>query len=137
MGEFEEKLNSILSSPKDMEKIMNLAQSLSSSLGGSSDKEADKSGESRPASDGGGALSGLLSGDDSSGGIDPRMIQIMSRIMSAYSSNEGTEKFGIMSSIKPYLRPERQETVDRALNILKLTKIAKIAFGEFRGDLHL
>ena len=137
MCEFEEKLNSILSSPKDMEKIMNLAQSLSSSLGGSSDKEADKSGESRPASVGGGALSGLLSGDDSSGGIDPRMIQIMSRIMSAYSSNEGTEKFGIMSSIKPYLRPERQETVDRALNILKLTKIAKIAFGEFGGDLQV
>lgn len=31
MGEFEEKLNSILSSPEDMEKIMNLARSLSSS----------------------------------------------------------------------------------------------------------
>ena len=33
MGEFEEKLNSILSSPEDMEKIMNLARSLSSSAG--------------------------------------------------------------------------------------------------------
>ena len=39
MGEFEDKLNSILSSPKDMEKILGLARELSGSLGGDGHKD--------------------------------------------------------------------------------------------------
>ena len=48
MGEFEEKLNSILSSPKDMEKILGLARELSGSMG-ESQEHNEPSGDSAPS----------------------------------------------------------------------------------------
>ena len=112
MGDFEEKLNGILSSPREMEKIMDIARSLSQSA----PKTAEKQTEPK-----------LSFGD-----IDPKMIGLMGRLMKEYNTNEG-DKTALLSAIKPYVREENRAAIDKAGGVLKLTKLAKIAFTEFGG----
>ena len=123
MGEFEEKLNSILSSPKDMKKIMDLARSLSSE----STESADDAQSGAPAA----------APQDAADGIDPAALGMMAKVIKEYSSSVSDDKSSLLMSLKPFLKSNRHDTIDKALNILKLSKVAKIAFGEFGGDFHL
>lgn len=123
MGEFEEKLNSILSSPKDMKKIMDLARSLSSE----STESADETESGSPAA----------AAQDTADGIDPAALGMMAKVIKEYSSSVSDDKSSLLMSLKPFLKSNRHDTIDKALNILKLSKVAKIAFGEFGGDFHL
>lgn len=120
MGEFEDKLNSILSSPAELEKIMNVARSISGSMG-SGTAEASST-----------ETSGIDSISSALGGIDPKMLKLMTRLLGEYSTGAG-DKAQILHAIKPYLKNERQEKIDRAVEIAKLAKLAKIAFSEFSG----
>lgn len=119
MSDFEDKLNNILSSPDDMEKIFNLARSLSDSMGTSS--EASHSEESSA----GNSLSAL-------GDFDPKMLRMISRLISEYNS-AGSDKQQLMNALKPYLKQDRQQKIDKAVQIAKLAHIAKTAFAEFSG----
>lgn len=131
MGEFENKLNSILSSPQDMEKIMNLARSLSSSLGTQSQDPAENDfSENNSAAEIDSAAADISK-------IDPGIIAMMGKLMGELGSEKQDEKALLLSSIKPYLKSERQASLDKAVEILRLTKIAKIALSQFGGDLHL
>ena len=109
MSEFEDKLNSILSSPEDMEKIMALAKTIS--------------GES-------GEKSGPPEGD---AGFDPKMLAMLTRLMGSYKSAEGDGKLEILRVMTPYLRRERQESLKRAMELAKMAKLARIAMTEFNG----
>ena len=123
MGELEEKLNQILSSPDDMAKIMNLAKSIS--------------GEPKAPSDTGGKDRGNPPPADAGSTMDPRMLTMLTKLMGEYSS-AGKEKTALVATMRPYLREERQEKLDRALKIAKLAHLARIAFSEFSGgDFHL
>jgi hypothetical protein len=124
MGEFEDKLSKILSSPEDMEKIAGLARSLS---GGSDAHEA----AAQPEAPTGGArddnpLSGLL------GGLDPMTLNIAMRLMREYSSG-GSDKTALIDALRPYLREDKRAKIDRAAEIAKLARIARVAFAEFSG----
>ncbi len=113
MGEFEDKLNSILSSPKDMEKILGLARELSGSLEGEDKKHQEK--KSIP--------------DE----LDPRLLKMIAKLMGEYSGTSN-EKTALLAAIRPYVKTERQAALDRALKIAKLTHLAKLALKEFGGD---
>ena len=125
MGEFEDKLNGILSSPKDMEKILGLARELSGSQGGGEKSTDAKNNEEA-------SLGGLGSVLNSFGDIDPKIFKIVSRLAGEYSSSKN-DKTALVSSIKPYLRPERCTKLDQAVKIAKIAHIAKIALSEFSG----
>lgn len=114
MGELEEKLNSILSSPKDMEKIMDMARSLSGSMG----KQEEKKQEQKAT---------LPFGD-----IDPKMIGLMTRLMREYNTKEH-DKTALLSAMKPYVRAENRDALDKAGSVLKMTQLAKIALSELGG----
>lgn len=118
MSEFEDKLNSILSSPEEMEKIMGIARSLSGSLGGNSGDSAD-SGSNAPAAD-------LFSE------LDPKMLKLLSHLVREYKSPEN-DKTALITAMKPYLKPERQAALDKASGIVKLAHLARIALGELSG----
>ena len=122
MGEFEEKLNSILSSPKDMEKILGLARELSGSLGGSDQDQHRPHEEQKPES-------GLPK-------FDPKLISVLSRLMGEYNSSS-SGKTAILSTIKPYIKEERRTALDKAVKIARLTHVARLAFSEFGGDLDI
>ena len=114
MDGFEEKLNSILSSPEDMKKIMELAKNLS---GGNKSADPPKGGKSAPSS----PLPDL----------DPRLIQLLLRVKKGMSEDDGKTK--LLCCLKPYLREDRREKVDRAIRIARAAEIARRALGELGG----
>ena len=120
MGEFEDALNSILSSPKDMEKIMGLARELSGSAG-------PQSWEEPPAQDPG--IPGL-------GDISPKLLGVLGRIMGELKSGDDG-KAALLASMRPYIRPERREALDKALKIARIARIARLAMSELGGDLDI
>jgi len=120
MSELEDKLNSILSSPQEMEKIMGIARSLSDSMGNNSNDAGTANSQEHEAT------------ASPFGNIDPKMLQIMSKIMGEYSS-ASSDKTALLNSMKPFLKEDRRSKIDKAVEIAKMAKIAKIAFSEFSG----
>ena len=119
MSEFEDRLNSILSSPKDMEKIMNLARSFSGGESGGGGKTQNEEKSTQPPPE--------------TGGFDPQLMGMLGRLMKGYTMSGNDRKFDILQSMKPYLRAERQAGLSRAVEIAKMAKIAKMAFSDFSG----
>jgi hypothetical protein len=118
MGELEDKLNSILSSPEEMEKIMGIARSLRE---GANETETPRSAET-PSID----PSALT------GGIDPKMLGVMTRLMGGMNQRSN-EKTAILRSIKPFLKKERREKLDRASELARMAKLAKTALNDLPG----
>lgn len=132
MSEFEDRINSVLNDPEQMDKIANLAKSL---MGGEAQK-ADPG-------DGGmmgklGELAKGLTGGGSSGrdspDIDPAMLGKIGRLMKAGNAQNSNER-ALLEAMKPYLTEKRRQKMDRALQLAKLARIARIAMGEMgEGD---
>jgi len=121
MSEFEDKISKILSSPEDMEKIMGMAKSLSTSFGGEGEAA-----EAAPAVPDLSSLGSML------GNIDPKVLGIASRLFSEYSS-KSSDKTAILTAVKPYLKEDRREKIDKAAEYARLARLARIAFSEFTG----
>ncbi len=119
MDGFEDMLNSILSSPEQMEKIMGMARSLS----GSAPQPEEKKDPPQGPGD-------ILSG------IDPGMLAKLAGILGHLRSGD-PEKEALVASMKPYLRPERREALDKALKIANIAHVARDAIGELGGDLNI
>lgn len=132
MSEFEDRINSVLNDPEQMDKIANLAKSL---MGGEAQK-ADPG-------DGGmmgklGELAKGLAGGGSAGrdgpDIDPAMLGKIGRLMKAGNAQNSNER-ALLEAMKPYLTEKRRQKMDRALQLAKLARIARIAMGEMgEGD---
>lgn len=123
MSEFEDRLNSILNDPQQMDKISNLAKSLMGGDGGST--EAEKSGD-----DGlGSMLSSFMGGD---GGIDPAVIGRLGSLISAGSA-QNNERQALFNAMMPYLSQKRRAKMERAIKLAGLARIARLAMGEM-GD---
>ncbi|NLT14839.1 MAG: hypothetical protein GXY05_10910 [Clostridiales bacterium] len=123
MSEFEDKLNKILSSPADMEKIMSIAKSFSGSLGSQSSAEGNTAGASAPD------LSAISS---SLKDIDPKIFRLVTRLIGEYTSGKN-DKTALLNAIKPYLKEDRRVKVDKAAEIAKIAMLAKVALAEFTG----
>ena len=131
MGEFEEKLNAFLSNPDAMAQVMNLAQSLN--LGGSGSGEAAAGqGEGQPPpppQDGGGVLGGLggLEGlGDLLGNLDPNMISRLLPLVGELTSENGNdERWQLLYALRPFLKPERRDKVERAARTARLIRVGK------------
>lgn len=127
MGELEEKLNAILSDPEAMSQVMNLAQSLN--LGGPGEpQQGEPSHQETPPSEGSGGLGGL--GDLANlgnllGQIDPKVIQRLMPLVGELTGGGNDEKMQLLYALRPFLRPERQEKVERAARTAKLIHIGK------------
>ncbi len=116
MSEFEDKLNTLLSSPEDMEKIMKLAQELSGSAGSEKESKEEK--------------------EQDSAGIDPRIMGIVTKVMSAYSKQKSDKK-QLVESLKPYVSPQRGNDLEKAVKIMRLYHAAKVVLKELGGEIHL
>ncbi len=119
MSEFEDRLNSILNDPEQMDKIANMAKSL---LGG----------------DAGGAASGPQAAPATPfDGIDPAMLQGIGKIMSSMNDPQNDQKTALLEAMKPYLDEKRRSKMDRAMKLAKMARLAGLAFGEFGGNFHV
>ena len=122
VAEFDEKLNSILSNPDAMSQIMQLAQSLS---GGQEQPSAPPSPpppptpaprQSAPAQD---MLSSLA------GGLDPKLLTRLLPIVQELGSQQDSNARALLYALRPYLREDRQEKVERALQLARLFHLGK------------
>ena len=123
MSEFEDKINKILSSPEELEKIMSMAKSLSGSLG-----EPAEETEKKPA-----GIPDISSLGSLLGNMDPKMLGVIGRLFGEYSSKSSDDKAGLITALKPYLKEDRREKIDQAAQMAKLARLARLAFTEFSG----
>ena len=130
MSEFEEKLNAILSNPDAMSQVMNLAQSLN--LGGDGaapEQQADSPGPPPPegGSSGGPGLGDLAGLGSLLGQIDPAMIQRLLPLVGELTGNGGgnDERMQLLYALRPFLKPERRDKVERAAKTAKLIHMGK------------
>ena len=131
MAEFDDKLNSILSNPDAMARIMNLAQSLSDGEGGASQAAPPppQSGgfsagpgpqpSQAPPPSGGDPLSSLA------GGLDPQLLLRFLPLLQELGRQQDSNARQLLYALRPYLKPERQEKVERALQLARLFRIGK------------
>lgn len=132
MSELEDRLNSILNDPAQMDKITNLAKTL---MGGEG-SQPQRGPESGDQEDGLGGLAGLarsFMGDGDGGGLDPAALGKISRLIRE-SSGQDNEKKALLEAMKPYLSEKRRTKMDKALKIARLARIARLAMGEMGED---
>lgn len=107
MDDFESKLNQVLSDPESMQKIFSIAQSLG--VGAPSEQAKEET----PAV-------------DSPSLPDLSMLSTLGKLMQAQGPND-TRHTELLNALRPFLRPERQQSLDRALRMAKLSHLARFA----------
>ena len=146
MAEFDDKLNSILSNPDAMSQIMQLAQSLGG--GGqpaaSSPPQPNAPGPQQtsswgspppqappppPMGGGGDLLSSLLGG----GGLDPGLLSRLLPLIQELGGQRDSNARNLLYALRPYLRSDRQEKVERALQLARLFHLGKKFLSGWEG----
>ncbi len=107
MNEFEDKLNSLLNDPKQMESFASFAKSIM-----------------------GGEMPNAVSAEAD---IDPALMKKISGLLSRGDNLSGKDK-RLLEAMKPYLSEKRRSKMDRAIKIARLASIAQLAASEFGGD---
>ena len=121
MSEFEDKLNAILSNPEAMAQVMGLAQSLSGSgaFGGEQRHDGSKSDPTDNVGSSFGSLGDLFAQ------IDPKMIERLLPLISELSHGENDERMQLLYALRPFLKEERRDKIERAVKAAKLIQIGK------------
>lgn len=151
MAEFEEKLNSLLSNPDAMAQIMQMAQSLSGG-GGQTQPSPPPAPSQQPqqpppqaspvpaaprpapgpqAPPAGGDLLSSLSG--LAGNIDPKLLMKLLPLIQELSGQQDSNARQLLYALRPYLKPERQEKVERALQLARLFHLGKKFLAGWEG----
>lgn len=141
MAEFDDKLNELLSNPDSMAQIMRLAQSLSGETGGGGDPEPpqsppqtrqasqDRHHQGPPPENGGGdLLSGLT------GSLDPKLLMRLLPLIQELGGQQDSNARALVYALRPYLKPERQEKVERALQLARLFHLGKKFLAGWEGS---
>ena len=141
MAEFDEKLNSILSNPDAMSQIMQLAQSLGGDGQSAAPPPPGQPGpqqapawgppppQQTPPSGGGDLLSSLLGG----GGLDPGLLSRLLPLIQELGGQRDSNARNLLYALRPYLRSDRQEKVERALQLARLFHLGKKFLTEWGG----
>lgn len=124
MAEFDEKLNSLLSNPDAMAQIMQLAQS----LGGGEAESAPQDPSPPPARTNSGDLFSSLAG-----GMDPSLLLKLMPLLQELGSGQDSNARQLLCALRPYLKPERQEKIERALQLARLFHVGKTFLKEWEG----
>lgn len=125
MGELDEKLNAILGDPQAMGQIMALAQS----LGGQGAPER-AAGTEKPTEH---QTQQNISLED----LDPRLMQIGMRVLREYQ-REDDRKTALLTALRPFVKAERYDKLDRAIQIARLSRLIRAALEELgKGEQHV
>lgn len=127
MSGFEEKLNAILSDPNAMAQVMDLARSLN--LEDGPPPPEDGAPPPEPPPEGGQAAAGEapLSGlGDLLGQVDPQMLRrLLPLVGELKGGGEQDQRLQLLTALRPFLKPERQEKVERAVRAARLIYLGK------------
>ena len=129
MAEFDEKLNSILSNPDAMSQIMQLAQSLGGGEQAAPPPQPAPSPQPGPPPGGGDLLSSLMGG----GGLDPKLLSRLLPLIQELGGQRESNARNLLYALRPYLRSDRQEKVERALQLARLFHLGKKFLSGWEG----
>ena len=119
MASLEDNLNQLLSDPNAMEQIFSLAGKLGMSSEPSDEPEAAE-------------LSQPLFGAEGLGGLG-KLLEIFQG-----SQQTAQETDALLDALRPFLRQERQEKLDRARRLAGLSRAARQAYRLWKeGELHV
>lgn len=121
MSEFENKLNSLLADPNAMAQVMQLAENLQGQLG------TDSAGApSEPAAAAKESAGDLLS--QLTGGLDPALLARLLPVVQQLNRPESSEAAQLLYALRPFLRPERRDKVERAVQLARLFHLGRVFF---------
>ena len=126
MAEFDDKLNSILSNPDAMAQIMQLAQSIGGA-DASPVQQPQQAQQTPPAERSGDLLSSLA------GGLDSKLLLRLIPLIQELGGQRDSNAKQLLYALRPYLKPERQEKVERALQLARLFHLGKKFLSEWEG----
>ena len=109
MAGIEDTLGQLLSNPEAMGQIMAMAQNLG--LGPPPEPAGDAAPPPPPA-------------------VDARLLGILGRLLSDQQENDPRQQ-ALLTALKPFVRPERRASIDRALQIARLSRLAGNALRVF------
>lgn len=132
MAELEEKIKNLLESPDGMNQILKTAQTLFGSgiaqdNAETADKISDEVSELVPTSAIGDSEMNLL---DS---IDPQVVTTAMQIMNEYRRADD-RRIKLLNAMRSYFKDEDQVHITKAIQIVKLSKVAKQAFRSMREE---
>ena len=142
MAEFDDKLNSLLSNPEAMAQIMQMAQSLSGRQAQQPVQQVPQAPPQQPVqpppppplqqapSPGGSPLSALSS---LTGGMDPAMLSKLLPLIQELGSQNDSNARQLLYALRPYLKPDRQEKIERALQLARLFHLGKKFLSGWEG----
>lgn len=116
MGEWEEKLNSILGDQNAMGQIMALARSLTGAVQNETDQQSEEELSAMPD------LQGLL------GQMDPELLQRSMGLLRGMQGSSDRET-ALLQALRPFLNEKRQEKMDRAVQVLQVTRLLRLTMG--------
>ena len=113
------RLEAVLSDPEQMEKIAQVAQGLFAQTGGQvkppeTDPPQRQEGPSVPPA-------------------DARFLSALGRAFSG--GGEASRSTALLTAMRPYMKPEKQEKLDRAMEIARMARIAGAVVKQY-GDGH-
>ncbi len=122
VSELDEKLNTLLSDPARMSQVMQLAQQLSGSFGGATDTTPPPPpSQSAPQS-----APTLFDGMDIAS-----IMRFLPLIQELNHPNQQTAQ--LLNALRPFLNPEKQEKIPRAIQLARLIHIGKKVLTEMGG----
>ena len=139
MAEFDEKLNSLLSNPDAMAQIMQMAQSLSGGTSSQAEPPPPPPQQSPPPSFSGGGPPPHQAGpgpdllSSRTGGLDPKLLTKLLPLIQELGSQQDSNARALIYALRPYLKAERQEKVERALQLARLFHLGKKFLSGWEG----
>ena len=142
MAEFDEKLNSLLSDPNAMAQIMQLAQSIT---GGQEQQSAPPPSpppppqqtppQPRPAPQPQAASPAFPTADMLSslaGGMDHKLLMKLLPLVQELGGQDSNART-LLYALRPYLKEERQQKIERALQLARLFHVGKKFLASWEG----
>ncbi len=129
MADLEDALNTLLTDPDAMGQIMSLAGKLG--LNGDDPNQDQESQQDIPQP------------PDAEHSIppsffNPDQLGQLGRLMSLVQEGRDPQADALLTALRPYLRPARQEKLDRAMRLAGLSRAARQAYRLWKeGELHL
>jgi hypothetical protein len=125
LSELEGMINSVLSNPDEMKKVMEMASSLMGGGAASSSPPPQEQSGSMPD------LSGLVGGDTA---LTPEMGAAAMKLLKGFGGGN-SEKHVLLNAMKPYLSEPRRTKLDKAMKLSRVLGVGLNLFGKDGGGL--
>lgn len=126
-GDLNAVLQSVLSDPEQMGKIASMAQSLM----GTGGETAAPAQESAPAA---ASPQNVQQPLNLTAPQTPQLLSALTGMLG--KGGQQTRSTALLSAMRPYMKPEKQEKLDRAMQIARMVRVAGTVMRELGGGDH-